>query len=197
MQLAFPVEELNRYISRKEELEKDLEGAALALDIEEIILIRNFLKSDFRRLFVFEMVYQYGLELGELSQCVEENYDFNTGVFNIKRNRKIEQLRVNERMFKMINDNRYLLKPIAKSGSQDRFKTLGNSLQELGLIDKPVRWKDIEKTRERNFFRCPSCEKLYENTPDNWALIQYETDENNTKWIVCRSVCAHKGITHE
>ncbi|MUT68504.1 hypothetical protein [Paenibacillus sp. NEAU-GSW1] len=192
--LPFEVTELNRHIRKKEELTNDLEGAAKALTIEEIILIRNHLINDPRRLFVFEMVYQYGLNLGELSQCVEQNYDFNTGIFKIKRNRKLEEFHVNARISNLINENRFILKPIAKTGSQDRFKTLGVILQEKGLMNKTVRWKDIEKTRERNFFRCPGCEKLYENTPDNWALIQHEIDEHKTKWIVCRSTCAVTGV---
>ncbi|MEF3302506.1 hypothetical protein [Paenibacillus sp. GYB003] len=195
----FEVTELNQYLVDSKALKKDSEeGAAKALTIEEIILIRSFLKNDFKRLLTFELVYQYGLELEELAQCNEESYDFQTHSFSIKdKDNRVVPIYVNERIHGMIMKQPGIIKEVKKYSYQERLKDIGKKLEEVGLMDRPIRWMDIDKTRQTNFFRCPSCHRLYENTPDNWALIQYETDELNTKWIVCRSVCAKKGIRHE
>ncbi|MBD2845456.1 hypothetical protein IDH44_09665 [Paenibacillus sp. IB182496] len=79
--LTFGVSDLSSFLISTKVLKKDSEaGAAKPLNIEDIILIRNFLKNDYRKLFLFEMVYQYGFEFDDLVQCTEDNYDFDLGV---------------------------------------------------------------------------------------------------------------------
>ncbi|WP_372812726.1 hypothetical protein, partial [Paenibacillus sp.] len=192
--LSFSPDDLNGYLFKNNEIKGDSKEEKRPLTISEIILIRNVFKTDYVRLFVFEMVYQYGFNLDELHQCIEKNYDFENRTFHIKgRNYPVK---VSERIHQIIVKNARILRPVNRQENQDRLSVIGKKLQELGLMNRIVRWKDVEETRNNNFFKCPGCGDIYENTPDNWAIIQYESDENGTKWIVCKNTCA-KGAKHE
>ncbi|MDQ0890673.1 hypothetical protein QFZ81_005761 [Paenibacillus sp. V4I9] len=187
-ELSFSPDVLNSYLFKNNELKDDFLEERQSLTIEQIILIRNEFKTDSVRLFVFEMVYQYGLKLSELHQCIEKNYDFENRTFQLKG--RSQPVQVNERIHQIIINNKKVLKLVNSNTNQERLSDIGKRLQELGLIDRIVRWKDVEETRKINFFKCPMCREIYENTPDNWAIIQYESDETETKWIVCKKTCA-------
>ncbi|NOU72540.1 hypothetical protein GC098_14075 [Paenibacillus sp. LMG 31458] len=187
-ELSFSPDVLNGYLFKNNEVKDDFQEERQPLTIEQIILIRNVFKTDYVRLFVFEMVYQYGLKLNELHQCIEKNYDFENRNFQLKG--RSEPLQVNERIHQIIVNNKKVLKLVNSNTNQDRLSEIGKKLQELGLMDRLVRWKDVDETRNVNFFKCPRCREIYENTPDNWALIQYESDETETKWIVCKKTCS-------
>jgi len=194
IEINFLLDEFKRFIADSKTVKEDSEdGTAKELTIQQIIMIRNLLKTDSVRLFAFEMVYQYGLKLKELTQCIEANYDYESRSFKIKRGKKVDQIYVNDRIHKMIVDNPSILKSVHYSANQDRISEIGRKLHNMGVLERRIRWKDVEKTRTVNFFKCPSCGDIYENTPDNWAIIQYKTDSNGTKWIVCKVKCS-KGI---
>jgi hypothetical protein len=187
-ELSFSPDVLNGYLFKNNELKDDLQEERQPLTIDQIILIRNVFKQDYVRLFVFEMVYQYGLKLNELQQCIEKNYDFEKRSFQLKS--RNQPLQVNERVHQMILNNKKVLKHVNSNTNQDRLSDIGKKLQELGLMDRLVRWRDVDETRNVNFLKCPGCREIYENTPDHWAIIQYESDETYTKWIVCQKTCA-------
>jgi hypothetical protein len=168
-------------INRKE-LEKDTRKP-IPLTIEEIISIRQILllKNDYRRLYVFEMFYIYGLELEQITKCNETSYNTVTKTFKLKN----FSFTVNKQISDLINKYPNLLK------SKDSATYQGN-IQEIGQkIGRSLISKDIIETRNRYFITCPKCNKKYPNIAEHWVLFEYEEELSKNRWFVC-SLCSEK-----
>lgn len=178
-------EDLEQFKSSKNDLERDKRKAE-PLNIIDIVKIRNILKNDLNKLFIFEMVYQLGVTLDELEEITWENYNFDTNTFRFST----RTLRVTEKIANIISSKSKVL-------SQKTRSAYSYNISEIGeMINRKLIWRDIIETRNEYFFRCSLCNKQYENIPENWALLQFENDVDNVKWIVCKN-CTLKGSKYE
>ncbi|WP_126425181.1 hypothetical protein [Brevibacillus marinus] len=175
--LSFDLSQLKNLTFRKEDVRKEATRLPNPLTIKQIVQLRELLRltGDYKKTYSFEMVYTYGLELGELEQCTEQNYDISTRTFTLDS----KKITVNETIHNLITRHPNLLKVVSANAHQYRFQEMGK------LIGREIKWQDINATRKRNFFVCPICQNDYENTPDHWVIVKYDNDD--TKWIVCRS----------
>jgi|GEM_PF-6215367 len=179
--LKFNILEFRKLMPKKEEMEGSL-TKPIPLKIEEIIKIRRILKGDYRRLFVFEMIYQYGLKLNELELISIEKYNENLKTIKLNKNKT---LTLSKRIIDTIIIPDKILNKKGKSAYSDIITEIGQK------IERHLMWRDIIETRELFFFKCSICLNKYENIPDNWALIKYEGTDDSM-WMVCKD-CAIKG----
>ncbi|SDH45106.1 hypothetical protein [Desulfosporosinus hippei] len=156
------------------------------LNVEEIIKIRNILKNDLKRLFIFEVVYQHGLKLDELELISPEKFDTSTGTMKLSKSKTLN-------FSKRIND---IIQQSNKVLNKKTYSHLQEIISEIGQkVSRNLVWRDIIETRDKFFFTCSLCLSKYENTPDNWALVRH-SGADDTLWIVCKE-CAFKGVKNE
>lgn len=181
VRIGFNVNELNDYRFTPKELEKENTRKPIPLTFDEIIELRSLLKSleRYEQWLTFELIYQFGLRYKDLPELTQDNYDSKNSRFNIK---KFEKQTMPEIIIFLINMGGLPKKKY-------RFTAFDYRIKEVSkLIGKEILWKDIIKTREQNFFKCPKCNEIFENTPDNWVIFEYEIDRS--KWIVCKKNCS-------
>lgn len=173
--LPFEINELHQLMFPREEIRNAEKREAIPLSIEELVMLRNKLEKnkDYKKLFTLEMLYYYGLNPTEVSQCNINSYDKEKKIFQLK-DKKIE---INERILNLFSFNGVLL-PLTRSAVIYRLSEIG------ALLNRPLTPSDIAKTRDLYFFTCPSCKKGYENNPKNWAILEYYID--HSKWMVCK-----------
>jgi hypothetical protein len=181
VELKIKPADLETFKLKAEEIQMN-KRIAEALNIKEIIKIRNILKNDLNRLFVFEMVYQHGVTLDELEESIRENYDYDTKTFDYSS----RSVKVSKKISDIISLKSKVLNHKTRTAYSNNISGIGD------LINRKLIWSDIIETRKEYFFKCSLCNNQYENIPDNWALLHYENDVDNVKWIVCRE-CALKG----
>lgn len=162
--------------------EDQIKKAAEPLKIDEIIDLRNQLykAEDFCRLFIFELVYTYGLSLDELVECSNNNFSFDTSRLKLKTRTII----INDFLTKLCFENPELLIQHDRGYYQYHINRLGK------YIGRSVRYMDIEATRKEHLIRCPSCGKKVINASEEWVLVEREDDVFHKKWLVCKS-CAY------
>lgn len=158
----------------------------IPLNVEEIIKIRNVLKNDLKRLFIFEVVYQHGLKLNELVLISPEKFDASKGLMKLTKSKTLT-------FSKRIND---IILQSNKVLNKKTYSHLQDIISEIGRkVSRNLVWRDIIETREKFFFTCSLCLSKYENTPDNWAIVRH-SGADDTLWIVCKE-CASKGAKDE
>ncbi len=185
-QFPYDISEIEQLRMSKEKVINDTRRA-MPLSVKDIVKIRNILKDDLNRLFVFEAVYQLGLSLAELLETVEDNYNSKTNTFSFSSGKS---LKVSEKISNIIQQKRKVLTYKGKGRYQKILSEIGD------MIGRVLTWSDIIETREMNFFMCSICKRKFENIPENWALLHYGSDVDSVKWIVCRE-CALKGGNNE
>jgi Phage integrase, N-terminal SAM-like domain len=176
--LRFDVSELSELSFSSAEVKSDYSNVANPLTIDEIVRLRKSLErnQDYRRWFTFEMIYQYGFTLEEVSRCTKKTYDIATRRFSFKPN-----VEMNDTVHYLISQNILPDKKVATSTLQSRITELER------YLDRKVKYNDIIKTRERTFFRCPKCGTPTECIPSNWVIFEYSID--HSKWMVCKVNC--------
>lgn len=185
---TFDIPTLQQLAATQEELRNDDRRTAIPFTFKEIIALRKLLieKERFALLFTFEMVYQYGLQLQELTEVYQKNYDTNTRTLQIGKNRSIQ-----------LNDNlhSYIIKYDLIPMRKYRTSAFSYRLSEISEIAKSFRsvevlHKDIYQTHKHHFLPCPSCQTPTENNPSLWVILEFE--EDNSQWLVCKE-CARSG----
>lgn len=170
-------------IDKEKEMGTD-KRTAKPLTIHEVIKIREILKNEekYTMWLTFELIYNQGLKLNELASISKKNYNKQESILYIKG----KAIQLNPLLQYLIADMDALPEiSLGPNGYQYRITEIGTKIGR-GLI-----WRDIISTREKHFFKCPSCDQLYENNPDLWAIYHYKID--NSKWMICRN-CAEKGL---
>lgn len=179
--LKFNPSDLDLYTVTPRELKNEEKRKAIPLSFEEIVELRSLLNKleRYEQWLTFELIYQFGLRYKELPEFNHSNYNYGGNKFTIEKFNHISMPTV----------IKSLIQKGALPKKEYRFSAFDYRIKEIGkLIGKDIIWKDIKKTREQNFFRCPKCKELYENSPDNWVIYEYEVDKS--KWIVCKNNCA-------
>lgn len=161
---------------------KDKKRNSYPLKINDINKIREITLPFPELFFSFEMAYTYGLKLKQLSNCSRANYkDGHLHIDGVS-------IEFHGMLKQMIEDNHALLQPRSINTHQDRYKKIGELMQDIGYLSdrRTITWQDINRTREEYFIKCQLCDERYENTSSNWVLFQYDNDPTESKWIVCR-----------
>lgn len=168
--------------------EDQIKKAAEPLKIDEIINLRNQLNKaeDFCRLFIFELVYTYGLSLDELVECSKSNFSFDTSSLTLKT----KTITINDFLTKLCFENPKLLIQHDRGYYQYHI----NRLEKY--IGHSVRYMDIEATRREHLIKCPSCGNKVINTSEEWVLVEREDEVFHQKWLICKS-CAYGGAYNE
>lgn len=156
------------------------------LNVNEIVKIRNILRNDLKRLFVFEVIYQHGLKLDELELVSPEKYDASKGTMKLS---KSKTLNFSKRINDIILQSKKVLNKKTYSHLQDIISDIGQK------VSRNLVWRDIIETRDKFFFTCSLCLTKYENTPDNWVMVKH-SGADDTLWIVCKE-CGLKGAKNE
>lgn len=178
---------IDELLALKKEEDSEDKRSGIALTFNEMIKLRQILKNEekYEWWLTFELIYYYGLKFKQLTSIDSSIYDPKKGTIKISD----KTLSVNPLIRYLIEEENALPKKKLKmSAYQYRISEIA------GKINKELLWKDIIKTREQNFLKCPSCNDLFENNPDNWAIYHYQIDDS--KWMVCRS-CAEGMIINE
>jgi site-specific recombinase XerD len=159
---------------------------ASPLSIEEIIAIRNDLQAKDKHLntFIFEMFFTYGIKLKEFRSLKKVQFSLEELTFTSKESKTKILSREIVHLLKIYDDL-----------PSNKVSAVQRKINFIGEILKPKRdkliWGDIIATRAKNFPTCPKCEENYPNTDEYWALIEYESDSYQKKWLFCRR-CAEK-----
>lgn len=181
--LKFPSEELKDLIIRSADIKK--ENTEEPLNLDEIVKLRNKLKENedkyYRMIFAFEMVYAYGLSLGELSKCCKENYNYDLNKFKIGN----KQLIVNKDIQDFILNYPKSIGKLGKNSYQKYFTEMGL------LINRSLEYKDVKATNRIHRIKCPTCPSFYLNESKYWCLVQHKDDISKTKTFICIE-CAKK-----
>lgn len=180
--ISLNVDELSKLTYKTRDSDK--QNPPRALTIEDIVQLRASLEKnqDYVRWFSFEMTYQHGFSLEELSKCTIKTWDTKNECFTIKKD-----VPITGHALRMIRSHGVLNKTkVSTSTHQQRISKLSK------YINRDIKYSDLTKTRERTFFSCPRCEGIYESSPENWTIFEYSID--HSKWMVCKK-CA--GEYHE
>jgi len=152
------------------------------ISIDDVITFRNKLiaDNDYKTLFVFEMLYVYGLKWKDFKSINLRNYLPKTGELLIKSKGTI-QLTKNLRDLLISNPK------ILKSKS---YGVLASYLRDASSIfENRITETVIEETRKKYFPTCQCCNKQYPNTSEYWVLVECKEDMCHDKWLLCIS-CA-------
>lgn len=155
------------------------------ISIHDLITFRNKLiaEKDYKTLFIFEMLYVYGLKWKDLENITEQSYSPTTGELKVKSKGKI-----------LLTAD---LKILLKSHASDilipqKYETLSKYLRDASnTIGYSITETVIEETRKRYFPICQRCNTKYPNTSDYWALVKCKDDAYHNNWLICVS-CARE-----
>jgi hypothetical protein len=185
--LSFDINELDTKKFTNTEIKENAKRKPVPLSIDEIIQIRNSLmrNQEYDRLLTFELTYQYGLKLEEISECHRKNYDPASRTFTINKTKK---------QIRLTDDLHYLttLKEDVIPPKKYRFSAFQYRIEKISDVidrDSKLKWQDISETRKKFLFTCPRCGEAFESVPQNWVIFEYNIDKS--KWIVCKS-CGEK-----
>lgn len=184
--INFSLKDLGIKTYTKEEEEEGASYKSTPFTFKEIIIIRELLEDYPILSFTFEVSYSYGLTLHELANCNKNNYDFITRQFKFKSKDGIEkEIYIGEMIHEILLKDQRILEPKKPSTYQKHFARIEKLLQTKKGITRNVNWQDVEATRKRNFFNCPECQELVEVKPENWVVVEYNTEKN--RWFICRT----------
>lgn len=185
--IEYPIiDELNGNRAQKEELSLEETRKPIPLSIREVVALRELLREsqNYSMLFVFEVIYRYGLQMKDMVQLYKKNYDDVTHTFTINRNLSIQ---VDEDIHQLILNNSVL------SDRKFNITTFDYRINEIRkLFRKDFLYKDIYQTHKMHFIPCPICETPTKNTPSLWAILEFEEDKS--QWMVCKSCAMSKKI---
>lgn len=154
------------------------------LSIVDIIEFRNKLSSeeDYEALFVFEMLYLYGIKWKQFEEINKDSYSEEKDSLSFGSDKTIK---LNETLRNLLRDHPELLAPKKRGALSGYIKDAGKSL------GRRLTETDIEETRKKYFPVCHMCNESYPNIDEFWALVEYENDLYHKKWLVCID-CAKK-----
>jgi hypothetical protein len=178
----------DNFLQRIEDLrinDKSLSDKSVIFSREQLFEIRAFNEQHSTFEYVFEVLFQLGVDKKDLIFCTPHNADKarhafineKKGIF-IKYNNRINDL------FSLNCDEQELKKVITNIDYQ-YFQKLTNYLrEEKNIIIRPkpqqIIYSDIIKSRDYFIFRCPNenCSQFVENLAQNWVLVRtdFEAD---------------------
>mgnify|MGYP005748702501 CR=1 FL=1 len=162
--------------------------SGIPLRFADIIKLRQILKNEekYEWWLTFELIYYYGLKFKQLITIDKSSYNSVNGTIRIAK----ENFSVNPLIRYLVEEEDSLPeKKLKLSAYQYRISEIARKL------NRDILWKDIIKTRDQNFLKCPNCNDLLENNPDNWAIYHYKIDDS--KWMICRSCAERMAANHE
>lgn len=155
------------------------------LNLIQLNSVKQFIKSNIKTEYIFEIFYQLGIEKKDFNVCIPKNANLKNKYFKNKE----KEIIFNE---KIMN----LLEAIAKLDDfkitpymvNYHLKKIEEDLKSKGLLtsDETLTYNDIIKTHEMFFIKCPNCRKKIEMVSHNWVLAKPETSKN--LYLVC-SLC--------
>ena len=169
----------------------------IALTLVQLAYIRDFNQTNQIFEYLFELLFQLGIDKKDLLNCLPNYADKNLRKFvngkkQIGHNEKINLLLAKQ------YDTREM-KRVIKDIDALYFKKITYYLrEEKKAYTRPeprqINYSDILKTHEIYILKCPNhdCNELVENTSHNWVLVQ--TDFEKEYRLFC-NVC--KGKSHE
>lgn len=174
----------NEYDILRPQENKDKEGAATVLSIEDICVIRQYLFDKPVQQIIFEMVYSKGIELKYFHSYID--YDSETGICILREcNLTILELKNNLNQGKLKNK--------IYADCLDMFRKLGEQCKKDGYLNRYFTYQDIWETHKYHRIQCPICPNAYPRTSEYWVLAQYKQDKTETKWLICKECAANLG----
>lgn len=181
----------------KDKLKNDIELSSLLIETKEITTSKNYVKSsltaeqvalceekyqnDLTKLCIFKLLYYTDITTDEIIDLKYSDFDTFDNSFNIG-GRKIFVPNSMVELISCLRDAPILSR---KFYIDHIVKNMKQELKEVGISNfKP---KDMQKTHELLFWRCPQCGCKYEAVVDNWCARQFT--DNGKFWIVCREKC--------
>ncbi len=147
---------------------------------------RQRYKDDWRKLYIFEMIYYTDFTDEEIKNVKIE--DVNHMDCSIQNKDASKKIHVPSHLIELIDkmNERGIF-----GCSFDIVAYIGQMREELKSLNiQNFNVKDGIATRRKTFCECPQCGNKYEMIADNWCVIQYT--ENGAFWIVCREKCGRE-----
>lgn len=148
-----------------------------ALNLETLCYIRNYIMKNSKTQYMFELIYQLGIEKQQLESCLPEYADLKlkasiVGDSNIsfENSPYIEDLIKEARQVENFKITYYMF--------SDHMKKLSLHLLTNGIYDKKILHSTILNTHRAYFLTCPNCGTVLENISENWVLAKTELSEN-------------------
>jgi len=152
-----------------------------SLTAEQVALCEEKYKNNLTKLFIFKLLYYTDITTEEIIDLKYSDFDTLDNSFNIGE-RKIFVPNSMVELISSLRDEPILSR---KFYIDHIVKNMKQELKEVGISNfKP---KDMQKTHELLFLRCPQCGCKYEAVVDNWCARQFT--DNGKFWIVCREKC--------
>lgn len=167
---------------KREEIKRNEEPITISLG--DVITFRNKLISerDYKTLFVFEMLYIYGVKWEDLENITTNSYSFSTGELEVRSKGRIKLI---ESLRNVIDQYPEVLRP-------KKYSTLADYLHDASTdFEHSITETVIETTRNKYFPVCQRCNCRYPNTSEYWALVECKEDAYHKKWLLCVS-CANE-----
>jgi hypothetical protein len=148
----------------------------LSLTFEQLKRVRNFNKQCKSFEYLFEILFQLGIDKKDLVNCLPEYANLGTGEFIhgkkvIKFNQKIKYLLNNKFDSKDI-------KRIIRNIDYLYFGKVTKDLRDNNLYQRPeprqINYSDILDTHKKYILKCPNpeCNEFTENISSNWVLVK-------------------------
>lgn len=156
------------------------------ISLEDVITFRNklILDDDQKTLFVFEMLYVYGVKWKDFKNITEKDYSPLTGELKTKSKGTI----------KLTDNLRDLLKNHPEVLSPKPYSVLASYLRDASVIfGQSITETVIEATRNKYFPVCQRCNCQYPNSSEYWALVECKEDKRHIRWLICVSCASEVG----
>jgi hypothetical protein len=150
-----------------------------SLNFIQINLVHEFLQLNLKTEYIFEIFYQLGIPKKDFNTCLPEYADMQDKKFKcgIEYTDKIQEL-----LLKIKKVSNFSVK---YGMITDHLKKIEDFLRSKGMYKKgkTLTYKDLQKTHEAFFVKCPNCGRTFENLSEYWVLAK---SENSTHFrIVC------------
>lgn len=153
-----------------------------SLNLVQLNHIKEFIKSDIRTEYIFEIFYQLNIQKRDIEVCSPKYADQQYKSFK-KRDKVI---RYNDKIQELLTKiEKYPKFKATYTMVNYHFNKIEQYLKAKGVydLDRKLNYLDISKTHESYFLKCPNCGSEYENISVNWVLAK--VDFCDDFYIVC------------
>lgn len=166
---------------------------AKSLNLLQLSYIREYNKHNVYDEYIFEILFQLGIDKQDLNICLQKNKDVVNHCFPRKNKEPIlYNAKIAELLEKVQNDE--LIMKRIRGIDQRYLKNATEFLRRKGVYnkDRQLNYSDIHKSYEAYIINCPNCGTPFENLSKYWVLAKAVIDEEYQ--LVC-SLC--KGYSDE
>lgn len=179
---------LSRFIPRTQKSKTN----GMVLSLPQISYIRKYNKSDIYDEYVFEVLFQLGVQKEYLKFCLPVYADPANRLFVLKG--KKEPIPYNDKietLLSKIKDAKKLEDKIKKINHQYFYKITDYLRDDIKIFpeNRKLNSSDILVSHQAYFFTCPNCGDKFENIAENWILAKMEVDNQNRLFCTqCKGV---------